>query len=92
MQYRSQEYGKLRHQDLTIAMTSRQHSWGALLLLAGIGLVVLRRRANANKPPLPPSPPPHFLLGNLNDLPSKYEWLAYAKIGKDLQSIFSLWL
>ncbi|KAB5590722.1 O-methylsterigmatocystin oxidoreductase [Ceratobasidium theobromae] len=67
-------------------MTFGQYSWEGLLLLAGIGLLVLRRRANSKKLPLPPSPPPYFLLGNLKDLPNKFEWLGFEKISKNLQS------
>jgi hypothetical protein len=61
--------------------------WEWFALLAGLGLVILRRRAGTKRLPLPPSPPPHLLLGNLKDLPKEREWLGYAKISQDCQSM-----
>ncbi|CAE7214750.1 unnamed protein product [Rhizoctonia solani] len=67
-------------------MPSYSHTWEALLLCTGFGFILWRRLARSQKPPLPPGPPPNFLLGNLKDFPKDREWLAYAKIGQDYQS------
>ncbi|CAE6501688.1 unnamed protein product [Rhizoctonia solani] len=62
------------------------YSWEALLLCLGLVLILWRRLAYSSKLPLPPGPPPHFLLGNLRDFPKDREWLGYTKIGQDYQS------
>ncbi|CAE6440227.1 unnamed protein product [Rhizoctonia solani] len=61
-------------------------AWVVFLLCAGLGLVLWKRLARLQKLPLPPGPPPHFLLGNLGGFPKDREWLGYAKIGRDYQS------
>ncbi|CAE6459643.1 unnamed protein product [Rhizoctonia solani] len=60
--------------------------WEALLLCTGLGLIIWKRFARPQKPPLPPGPPRHILLGNLRDFPKDREWLGYAKIGQDCES------
>ncbi|KAH7338656.1 cytochrome P450 [Rhizoctonia solani] len=67
-------------------MPSCLYSWEVLLLCVGLSLILWRRLAYSWKLPLPPGPPPHFLLGNLRDFPKDREWLGYAKIGQDHQS------
>ncbi|EJD37712.1 cytochrome P450 [Auricularia subglabra TFB-10046 SS5] len=47
---------------------------------------LLKRRS----PRLPPGPPRKFLIGNLYDIPTHYEWLEYEKISKQYGDIISL--
>ncbi|KAG8750031.1 hypothetical protein FRC11_010831, partial [Ceratobasidium sp. 423] len=67
-------------------MPPHLYTWEALLLCAGLCLVLWNRLSRSHKLPLPPGPPRHFLLGNLRDFPKDREWLGYAKIGQDYQS------
>lgn len=62
------------------------------LTLSGIGAAILtlfvivrwwKRGGNPKRLPFPPGPRPHFLVGNLNDLPKTgYEWIAYENLAK----------
>ncbi|KAF8600648.1 cytochrome P450 [Ceratobasidium sp. AG-I] len=56
------------------------------VLLAGLGLIYLRRREKAQLLPLPPGPEGDFLLGNLRHIPKEEEWAAYAKMSEDCNS------
>ncbi|EUC58603.1 cytochrome P450 family protein [Rhizoctonia solani AG-3 Rhs1AP] len=67
-------------------MSQYLHTWEILLLCAGFSFILWRRLVRSQGLPLPPGPPPHFLLGNLRDFPRDREWLGYAKIGQDYQS------
>ncbi|QRW08749.1 cytochrome P450 family protein [Ceratobasidium sp. AG-Ba] len=58
-----------------------------LLLVAVCVLFYARVRYKRPSRPLPPSPPKHPLLGNLRDIPKQREWVHYAKMSKELQSV-----
>ncbi|KAJ7456964.1 cytochrome P450 [Mycena latifolia] len=50
-------------------------------------LIQQRRKHNPNNLPLPPGPPPSFLVGNLRDLPkTPHEWSKFAKMSEQYDS------
>ncbi|KAF8600643.1 cytochrome P450 [Ceratobasidium sp. AG-I] len=67
-------------------MMKNQLEISVAVLLAGLGLIYLRRREKAQLLPLPPGPEGDFLLGNLRHIPKEEEWAAYAKMSKDCNS------
>jgi hypothetical protein len=51
-------------------------------LLSAIGYRLLQGRQR-RRIPFPPGPKGHPLIGNLRDLPTRYQWLKYEEWGKD---------
>lgn len=57
-------------------------------LLAGLVIFVAikrwvdARKANPKGLPLPPGPKPAWLIGNVKDMPTSFEWLTYAEWGR----------
>jgi hypothetical protein len=51
-------------------------------LLSAIGYRLLQGRQR-RRIPFPPGPKGHSLIGNLRDLPTRYQWLKYEEWGKD---------
>ncbi|KAJ3563355.1 hypothetical protein NP233_g8990 [Leucocoprinus birnbaumii] len=55
--------------------------WAVYLLAISVTIIAYRLSLNRNKH-LPPGPKPHFLLGNLFDVPTDAAWKVYAEWGK----------
>lgn len=66
----------------------------AVLFIAAILLLYKysrnQRAANPKCLPYPPGPPPLPLIGNLLDMPTEYDWLAYSEWAKSY-GMFSLY-
>jgi hypothetical protein len=64
-----------------MSFMSSQFFAASLLLFA---IYVLLRRKRRHPFPFPPGPKGLPLIGNLRDLPSKYQWLTYEKWGREI--------
>jgi len=52
-------------------------------LLAGTGvLILLSLFLGQKRPPKPPGPKGHPIIGNLLDVPTSFEWIEWAKWGE----------
>ncbi|KAF9447572.1 cytochrome P450 [Macrolepiota fuliginosa MF-IS2] len=68
---------------MAIPVTGSIPTLVALVLLV---LVVIKTSRKRSAYPLPPGPPKRPIIGNLLDLPTRYEWLTYTKWAKQYDS------